>query len=202
LYNDLVGEGLTRCSCFERPSSNPNTLASDVTIVFILNYDVSVDLHETTGSRVNIHDNSPVAVNCHIFSRQRHPSLRPLGSIAPVSNKALFDKLIRRSWAQIAAVNSCNRSGFKVSSVQSACTYLQSSVAYSIVLEILTVSAVILVKNVRRWKEEIFGGEGITWPIRSDIKGFPMECIVKFKDDGRIAFSKVAGGCHLQIVEI
>ena len=61
-------EGVSDIACTERSSSDPYTITSYASILFIFDYHISVYLHEIAGSRINIHDNGPVSINSNVLS--------------------------------------------------------------------------------------------------------------------------------------
>lgn len=141
LDGDLVRKGLRLRAGSQRPRSNPNTVAGDITVPLVLDDNIAVDLHEPTRRRVHIHNNGPIATHSHVLARQRHPPLRPLTCIAPIADEILFDELFRRSRTQITTVYRCHACGLEVSAVETAGAELQGAVGRVVLVEVVTVLA-------------------------------------------------------------
>lgn len=74
----LIGEGCGGRARGQRSSSDPDGLASDVSVCSVGNDDVSVDLHELALSGVDVHDDSPISIDSNVLSGEGHSALGPL----------------------------------------------------------------------------------------------------------------------------
>lgn len=94
-----------------------------------------------TRCRVNVHNDSPVTIDSHILSRKWHSSFRPLTSIAPVSHEIFFDELARWCRAKIPTRYGGDLGGFEIGPVFATGADLESALADSVIMVVLSVAA-------------------------------------------------------------
>lgn len=152
--------------------------------------------------RVNIHNDSPVAIYDHVFSREWHPSIRPLGCITPEPNKALLHKGSRGSRTEVSARDSCYFSGFKIGLIFATGADLKGTLTYSVIVVVISVSACGWIERSALRKEQTSANKRLVGSVWPNIVKLSVKSIVEFQSDAWIVFSEVSGGIHFDVVEL
>jgi hypothetical protein len=92
-------------------------------------------------SRIDVHDYSPISVDCDIIVGFREFIIRPLSDITPESNKVFLNKHSRRSRAQIPADYGINVNILKFGFVSSTDTNMELSIVIVVDVVILPIIA-------------------------------------------------------------
>ena len=106
LDGHVVHEGSIGASSCQISSPDEDGVGSYVDISGVISDQSSINDELVERSRVDIQDNSPVAVEGHVLSGLRKCVVGPLTGVAPYSSETFLDKEANWGWTVVPANNS------------------------------------------------------------------------------------------------